>query len=372
MKTYQKLLPLSFMAIAGGIMGGMAVNFSTKGAEEGVPMPLIPVGLLCGGLLALYLQLILHEAGHLIFGLLSGYKFVSFRIGSLLFYKEDGRLKTKRYSLAGTGGQCLMSPPDFNGGNYPYALYNMVGVIVNLILAAIFGAIYFAFKPSAIFGYFCLSMMVLGIAMAMTNGIPLKTNMVTNDGYNALHLNQDMDALKSFWVTLKVNEKQMEGMQLSAMDPDWLTLSEGADLKNAMVTPLLGMRENLLMEQRDFDGAKALIDKLLSRECALNGLQENLLKLDGLYIHILKNGAAADLSLLEDKGMMSFMQAMKNYPAILRTKYAAAKVKGDEEGARSIKEKFERMAKSYPYSGEIETERRLMEEVEKLTPPVGN
>ena len=351
------------MMLSGGIIGAMAADLTSKGADEGKSVALIFLAALCVGLIAFYIQLIFHEAGHLVCGLISGYKFVSFRIGSLLFYKENGRLRTKRYSLAGTGGQCLMSPPDFNDGNYPFVLYNMGGVIMNLILSVIFGIVYFAFKPSDYLGFFCLSMMVFGIAMALSNGIPLNTNMVTNDGHNALHLNKDKDALKSFWVTLKINEKQMEGLPLSSMDPQWLSLSETADLKNTMVTPLLGMRENLLMEQRNFDGAKALIEKLLSGECAINGIQECLLKLDGLYIDLIKNNTAADLRLLEDKGMKSFIKAMKNYPSVLRTKYAIAKVKGEEEEAAIIKERFEKVAANYPYRAEIESERRLMDEM---------
>ena len=35
-----------------------------------------------------YLQIILHEAGHLLFGLATGYKFISFRIGKLTLIKE--------------------------------------------------------------------------------------------------------------------------------------------------------------------------------------------------------------------------------------------------------------------------------------------
>ena len=43
-------------------------------------------------IVSLYMHIILHEAGHLICGLLSGYKFSSFRIGSLILYKSRGKL----------------------------------------------------------------------------------------------------------------------------------------------------------------------------------------------------------------------------------------------------------------------------------------
>lgn len=77
--------------------------------------------------LAIILQIIIHEAGHLIGGILTGYKFSSFRIFNFMFIKENDKLKLKKLSLAGTGGQCLMSPPEFIEGKVPYILYNLGG-----------------------------------------------------------------------------------------------------------------------------------------------------------------------------------------------------------------------------------------------------
>lgn len=77
--------------------------------------------------------IILHETGHLVCGLLSGYKFVSFRIYSLTFIKMDGRLRVRRYSIAGTGGQCLLTPPDLPLKKIPTGWYNFGGVLFNII-----------------------------------------------------------------------------------------------------------------------------------------------------------------------------------------------------------------------------------------------
>ncbi len=72
--------------------------------------------------LAIFLQIILHEAGHLLFGLLTGYRFSSFRIGSFMWILQDGKIRFKRFSLAGTGGQCLLLPPPMVDGKMPYVL----------------------------------------------------------------------------------------------------------------------------------------------------------------------------------------------------------------------------------------------------------
>ena len=64
---------------------------------------------------------------------MTGYKFNSFRIFSVILIKQNGKLKIKNISLAGTGGQCLMSPPELIDGKMPYVLYNLGGVILNVI-----------------------------------------------------------------------------------------------------------------------------------------------------------------------------------------------------------------------------------------------
>ena len=49
---------------------------------------------------ALVLGIAIHEAGHLIFGLMTGYKFSSYRIFSLMWIKdENNKIKLKRFKL---------------------------------------------------------------------------------------------------------------------------------------------------------------------------------------------------------------------------------------------------------------------------------
>lgn len=59
---------------------------------------------LAGLCVSFALQTILHETGHLIGGLLTGYKFCSFRIGNLQLQRENGALRFRRLKLAGRAG----------------------------------------------------------------------------------------------------------------------------------------------------------------------------------------------------------------------------------------------------------------------------
>ena len=90
---------------------------------------------------AYFIQMVIHESGHLVFGLLSGYKFISFRVGNVMFIRESGKLRIKLYNIAGTGGQCLMMPPPWTE-NLPTVLYNFGGCIMNFLSAILFIAVF--------------------------------------------------------------------------------------------------------------------------------------------------------------------------------------------------------------------------------------
>ena len=89
--------------------------------------PLLLAGTLVLAAAGMMGQIILHEAGHLLGGLATGYAFVSFRVGSWMLLKRDGRLHLGRYTLPGTGGQCLMAPPTWKEDGFPALLYNLSG-----------------------------------------------------------------------------------------------------------------------------------------------------------------------------------------------------------------------------------------------------
>ena len=115
---------------------------------------------------AIFAQIIIHEAGHLIFGLVSGYQFSSFRIFSFMWVKENGRIRLRRLSVAGTGGQCLMAPPDMVDGKIPLVLYNLGGSLMNFISAIVCLGLYFAFDENRFLSVAMLMSAVMGVLAA--------------------------------------------------------------------------------------------------------------------------------------------------------------------------------------------------------------
>ena len=112
-------------------------HVQTHGRPMWEDITLIMTSSIIGVFVGVFLQLIIHEAGHLVCGLISGYRFVSFRVLSYTLLKEDNKFKVKEFSLSGTAGQCLLSPPDKPVEEVPIILYELGGILFNLLLTAI-------------------------------------------------------------------------------------------------------------------------------------------------------------------------------------------------------------------------------------------
>lgn len=362
---WQKWLFTMVFLSVGGVCGYAIASYMDRMATAGqsVGSGLIPFGLMLLGLFAvLFLQIIVHEGGHLVFGLLSGYQFSSFRVGSFMVVKLDGKLRFKQFSLAGTGGQCLMAPPDLVDGKLPFVLYNLGGSLMNLISAALCLALYLLAREVPYLSLFLLMGAIIGAAYALMNGIPLRLGAVDNDGYNAWSMGKDPAALRAFWLQLKLNALLAQGVRLKDMPEAWFQFPDDAELKNSMTATIGVFSCNRLMDAHQFQSARESMGKLLAADSALSGLHKNLLTNDLLYCELLFENRPDRLDRMLNKGQKKFMKAMKTYPSILRTAYAYALLaQKDEKKAKRIKETFQKIGRSYPYPSDWESERELMD-----------
>ncbi|MGN1349066.1 MAG: hypothetical protein ACI4VI_08995 [Acutalibacteraceae bacterium] len=363
----EKWLWLSKMGtfLAGGVCGLLFASCAVQKTitEEGVSLNAnrLILSLLILAF-SIYIQLILHEAGHLIFGLITGYGFSSFRIGKYMLLKTEQGFSFKKMSLQGTAGQCLMTAPEYKDGKYPYVLYHLGGAIINALSAVIFLSLYFFSNRNGFLSVIFADMGVAGLFLAASNGLPDKNKIIANDGYNAVSLSKSPDALRAMWIQLKVNQLSVQGIRLKDTPSELFDLPQGADMHNTIISSVGVFRENRLMDMENFESAYEEINYLLSDSCSVLGIYENFLLLDRLYIDILRKGEAADISIINDKKMKNFMRSMKNFPSVIRTEYAIAKiVEHDEKKQNELLKRFGECEKSYPSKTDVEAERALIE-----------
>jgi len=367
---WHQYIGLAFGVLVGAVSGILMVEYLDASASAGrsTGEELLSLGLL---LLALYglicVHVILHEAGHLVFGLLSGYEFGSFRIQSYMWVRQDGRLRCKRLTIAGTGGQCLMTPPDSPDWNFPVILYNLGGSLMNLIWSGI-GFLFCLLMERGSLGYTILMIFVLaGILLGLMNGVPMRMGMVDNDGYNAISLSRDAAARRAFWVQLKVNQQIAQEVRLKDMPEEWFAVPADEGMKNSMVVVMGIFAANRLMDEHRFEEADSLMFHLMEIESGMVDLHRQLLVCDRICVELLGENRKEVLEEMLSKKQKSFMKSMKNFPSVLRTEYMYALL-GTQDTCKAgkIKEQFEKRAKSYPYPGEIQGERELMEMAEQF------
>lgn len=323
-------------------------------------------GLLLGMCVAIIAQLILHEAGHLIFGLLSGYRFSSFRVFNLILVNENGKLKLKRLEIAGTGGQCLMVPPDLKDGKIPFVFYNLGGALMNLIAGVIFICMYFLLRDIQLLSAVMLLCAVVGFVFAITNGVPMRTNTVDNDGYNTLALARNKDAMRAFWIQLKVSEKISKDVRLKDMPEEWFAVPSDEAMQNSMIAVLGVFACSRLMDQQQFEKANELMIHMFDADSNICGIHRNLLICDRIYIELITENRQEHLAELFSKEQKKFMRQMQNFPSVLRTQYAYALLcEHDVAKAEQIKTQFQKCARVYPYPNEILSEKELMEIAKK-------
>ena len=323
--------------------------------------------LLIGMYAAMLIQIILHEAGHLIFGLLTGYRFSSFRIFNLIWVRLEDRIQFKKLNIAGTGGQCLMIPPDLKDGRMPVMLYNFGGAIVNLITAIIcFGLSFLC--PVRSLGWTILMMFaVIGLAFALINGLPVKMGAVNNDGRNALDLSRSEEATRAFWIQMKVNEQISKGIRLKDMPEEWFTVPSEASMNNGIIATLGVLACGRLMDQHLFEEADKLMKRLLSRQNGIVGLYRNLMVCDRMYVEMISENRKEILDGMRSKDQLKIMKAMKKYPSVLRTEYVYALLaEKDPAKAQKAMAQFDQCTKSYPYPSEIDGERELIKLAEEI------
>lgn len=310
--------------------------------------------------LSIYIQLIIHETGHLIFGLATGYKFSSFRSGSIMLIKTNKEFKFKTLKLSGTGGQCLMTPPDLVDDKMPVILFNLGGAIINILTAIIFGILYLVFKENNILAYVFEILSLFGVYFAALNGIPMKMGIIDNDGYNAISLHNNKNAQKAFWTQLKVNEMISKNKRLKELPNEWFVVEKNDNLKNSIIATIAVYECNKLMDEHDFKKANKKMTTLLKQETAIVGVHQNLMICDRIYCELIEGNINAANKLYNNE-QKKFMESMKTYPSVIRTNYVIALLfEKNQEKANKLLKDFRKRSKSYPYPSDIRSERELI------------
>ena len=341
--------------IAGRILGHQSMASAAGSSGEKILLLLTAVVSL---FVAYMLALIIHEGGHLVFGLLTGYKYLLFRIGSLTLIRRNNRFELKKFAIKGTGGQCILMPPESDDPQKaPFFLYHAGGGIFNLLTALI------AFPVASVVGSsvlrtFLLVLGVLSFMLGIMNLIPLKMQ-VPNDGYNIMMMLKSPAERAAVYKTLKVNGLLFEGKTLSQISPELFELGSEGFYKTVEKI----FKGGALIDRLDFEGAERIFAEGAKDETITFYQLECRSEL--MFCKIMNGAPVEEIDAVYDNELATYIsEAGKTIIAKRRQMYAYYLLyKHDMQAAGREYQAAVKLKDTYPFEGEAISELKLIEAV---------
>ena len=329
-----------------------SINFS-----EGVKVFIVAVVSMT---LSFLILVPIHEAGHLICGLLTGYKFVSFRIFNYTIIRINGKLHIKKFAVAGTGGQCLLTPPDLPLDQIPTGWYNFGGVLANIIILII--TVPFFFLDLTPFIAEALGVFVATDAiMILLNGIPMMANGVGNDGYNMKLLKSNLLSKKGIVNQLRANSLIQNGIRPKDMPDDLFLNPDEIDYRNALEVSIPLMYASRLVDMMEYDKALIIIENLYSHKDEIMPLyvKEIACELAFLYLRL---GYSEKARVLLDKDLRKYIDAYRKMMSSKERLLAAISLymDKDEATASEIYNRLNSRKEEYLLQGEVKSDLALI------------
>lgn len=376
MKTILKMIGGFLIGISVGLTGAYIVLYLTKDMSLSVflgkfanasmwEMFGVPLLAIVFMIFSTFLQIILHEGGHLVCGLLTGYRFVSFRIFNQTLIRQDGRMRIKRFNIAGTGGQCLLVPPERPLEEIPYKLYNAGGVLANLLTAMIAIALIVAVSgiPKLLL-LFLIMFALVGILLALINGIPMRMNGIGNDADNMRQLNKNWQSKLALVMQLHVNARVQEGMRPCEMPATWFEWDVEIDYKDALQVNYRQMCIGYLMDKEEWEASYYALEDMMKHKDEIIGMLCNEIGCELLFTALV-TGRTERAEELCTKQLLTYI---KQYRKVMSSKQRLLCIialyrEKNPARAKDIYEAVCRRQAKYLMQGEVRSDIALMRSV---------
>ena len=129
-----------------------------------------------------------------------------------------------------------------------------------------------------------------------------------------------------------------------------------------MIATIEYLRCARMVDNKEFDKANLEIGEISKNDIGMTGIQSTLLYMEQIFCEILGERRECILKKMEEKEFCTFVKTMSKIPSVVRVKYAYELfIKNNMQEAEKWETRFEKITRNYPYQGEIECERELME-----------
>lgn len=312
--------------------------------------------------LAVIVQIAVHEAGHLVGGLMSGYRFVSYRVGSFALIRRDGKFMFKRFSIAGTGGQCLMLPPDRPIEQIRTMPYDLGGVVANLLLSVLCVIVLLCVDLDFSYAVYPVMMAIVGFGLAALNGIPININGMPNDGMQAVMLRKDMMTKRVLFTLLRAYALVQNGIRPRDLPAEWFDYELDKGNINPLVVNILAMKVGVLLDRMEWEEARELCAALLEKENHIPVIFLYEFRCEYVFTLLVTGEKAKAAEIYADKTLQAYIrQTQEIMPSRQRLLCAVSLLlDNDRAKAEEIAAKVERNREQYISLGEAISELEIM------------
>ena len=269
----------------------------------------------------------------------------------------------KRFSVSGTGGQCLLVPPEKPDEEIPVTLYNIGGVAMNFLTALVALLPFLCIDDMPFLGkMFLILFMGIGVFLGLLNGIPMKLGGIGNDAYSLRLLKRNPDTKRALILQLRINALIQEGMRPKDMPEEWFRLEREIDYGDMLQATIALMEISRMQDREEWEEAYVRLEEALSHSKELVGIlrQETEAELLFTALVIGKEERARELS--TDKLLAYIRAYSKVSSAKQRQLFALALYsEHDKEKAEKIYRTVKARREEYLMQGEVNMDLALME-----------
>ena len=243
-----------------------------------------PLTLLLAVLLSIPFMTITHELGHLVFGLMTGYRLFSFRIFSLELYRESEKWKFRKKKTVSSVGQCLMAPPEKIGSDYPYRLYHLGGIFLCAFLSLIPIVISLFFIHHPLFGMPLFFFGFMSFAMNLLNAIPTSGKAMSNDATNVRMAKTSEAGKIALWNQLTYLHLHFQKIRPADMPRDIFFQPKTEDLGNILVQWQILANVEYLEDCGEYEKAWETVNFILKNAPFLPTSYRNRFQIEFVYL----------------------------------------------------------------------------------------
>jgi len=326
------------------------------------------------GTLFYFFHIIIHEAGHLIGGLCTGWEFLSFRVGNLTLIRREGKFEWKKHTVMGTGGQCLMIPPQCGYEECPFYLYLLLGGCANLLTGGI--ALGIGLFTGGVARILCVLFAIMGFATGLSNLFPAKLSGIANDGYQIFfELPGGKEARKYVYCLLMANAVVTQADSTKAIPESVRKIImelDDKDFSNISAVNLLFFKANILQEEERYEEVREIFQKIADMPGVLQ-LFKNEANCELLYYEIMGDCNGEKIEAIYDKKLMDYIKLTAMYPSRKRLMYAYHLIyKKDEAEADKEYQALLKTMETHPIRVECVMEMKEAQRVKEHFEQIGN